>query len=235
MDTDADGFSDEVDACPRDAGPPSPDPERQGCPEADRDGDGIVDEVDACSLQPGVQNNDPRLNGCPADSDGDGILDVDDSCPGAAGFPSANPKEHGCPKARIERGEIKIGEQVKFALGSAKILPESDELMLAVMQILVDHPEIELVSVEGHTDATGPAPLNLQLSRQRAASVVEWLRAHGVAAQRLTSQGYGPERPLDSNDSEAGRRNNRRVEFRIVRTRPATDATNAPARPRGTQ
>ncbi len=226
-DADGDGLPDEDDACPDTPGPASLDPIRHGCPVSDGDRDGIVDAVDACPARAGVQQADPRRNGCPTDSDGDGILDLDDACPGAAGAASGDPKAHGCPKARIERGEIKIGEQVKFALGSAKILPESDELLAAVRQILVDHPEIELVTVEGHTDATGPAALNLQLSRGRAAAVVDWLAANGIARRRLTSQGFGSERPIDDNTSEAGRRNNRRVEFRIARMR-AVDA--APGR-----
>lgn len=226
IDSDDDGLPDADDACPDDSGPASPDPARHGCPVMDGDRDGIVDSVDACPERAGVQHPDLRRNGCPADSDGDGILDLDDACPSAAGVPNADPKSHGCPKARIESGEIKIGEQVRFALASRTILPESDELLGAVKQLLSDHPEIELVSVEGHTDATGPAPLNLQLSRERAAAVVEWLAARGIARGRLTSQGFGPERPIDTNDSEAGRRKNRRVEFRILRARAG--AANAP-------
>lgn len=227
VDSDGDGLPDVDDACPDDSGPASAEPVRHGCPVVDGDRDGIVDSVDACPERAGVQHPELRRNGCPADSDGDGILDLDDACAGAAGAASDDPKAHGCPKARIESGEIKIGEQVRFALASRTILPESDDLLAAVMQILLDHPEIELVSVEGHTDATGPAPLNLQLSRERAAAVVEWLAARGVARRRLTSRGLGPERPIATNDTEAGRRNNRRVEFRILRARPSAAAEPA--------
>jgi outer membrane protein OmpA-like peptidoglycan-associated protein len=221
VDTDGDGLSDADDACPDTWGAPSSDPARHGCPVSDGDRDGIVDAVDACPDRAGVQHADPRRNGCPTDSDSDGILDVDDACPGAAGTANADPKLHGCPKARIEQGEIRIGEQVKFALGSARILPESDELLGAVREILLEHPEIELVSVEGHTDATGTAALNVRLSRGRAAAVVDWLVERGVDRRRLASQGFGSERPIADNATEAGRRNNRRVEFRIVRTRAA--------------
>ena len=223
LDSDADGIADATDACPQQAGPPSADPALHGCAPLDTDRDGIVDSADACPDTAGVQNADPQRNGCPADSDGDGILDLEDACPGVAGEAHATTQRHGCPKARVEGGEIKISEQVKFKSSSATILPESDGLLDAVTRILLEHPEIQLLSVEGHTDDRGPTELNLQLSRARAAAVVTWLVAHGVAPERLTSQGYGLERPIDSNETPEGRQNNRRVEFRIVRRQAASD------------
>jgi len=62
--------------------------------------------------------------------------------------------------------------------------------------------------------------LNKKLSEGRAASVVAWLTSHGIDAARLSSAGYGLERPLDSNATEAGRKNNRRVEFHIEEPAP---------------
>jgi outer membrane protein OmpA-like peptidoglycan-associated protein len=147
-------------------------------------------------------------------------------------MPHQDPARNGCPKARIEKGEIKITEQVKFATSSAKILPESDELLGEVATILREHPEVLLVSIEGHTDNRGRPALNLRLSQQRAASVVSWLISRGVEASRLTSQGYGLERPIDTNNTEQGRRNNRRVEFRIVRQEKVfVEEPQAPALP----
>ena len=58
--------------------------------------------------------------------------------------------------------------------------------------------------------------LNKKLSAARAASVVKWLVEHGIAPSRLTSEGFGLDRPIDTNDTEEGRRNNRRVEFHLV-------------------
>jgi OmpA-OmpF porin, OOP family len=71
------------------------------------------------------------------------------------------------------------------------------------------------VRIEGHTDSRGFADLNKKLSAARAASVVRWLVDKGIAADRLTSAGFGPERPIDSNATELGRQNHRRVEFHI--------------------
>ena len=84
------------------------------------------------------------------------------------------------------------------------------------MKVLTDHPEIKKLRVEGHTDNQGPAAYNKQLSASRAASVVKWLTSHGIEKDRLTSEGLGMEKPIDTNDTPAGRQNNRRVEFHIV-------------------
>jgi outer membrane protein OmpA-like peptidoglycan-associated protein len=84
-----------------------------------------------------------------------------------------------------------------------------------VLTVLTSHPEITHVSVEGHTDNVGAAAMNKSLSGRRAASVVDWLVKHGIDKARLSSVGFGMERPIDSNDTPEGRQNNRRVEFHI--------------------
>jgi OOP family OmpA-OmpF porin len=220
-DTDGDGITDDVDACPEQRGLPSAEADSHGCAAPDRDQDGVVDTIDACPDTPGVQTSDPLRSGCPADSDADGINDAQDACPGVKGDRSREPKRHGCPKARIEAGEIKIAEQVQFGTASARILPESDDLLLAVTDILIKHPEIELLSVEGHTDNAGTPRTNEKLSRDRAMAVVMRLVANGITARRLAARGYGSEKPIDDNGTVQGRQNNRRVEFRIARVRAA--------------
>ena len=218
-DRDGDGILDDVDACPDEPGVPSDDPKKHGCPPPkDRDGDGILDDVDACPDEPGVPSDDPKKNGCPPpkDRDGDGILDDVDACPDVAGPPNDDPKKNGCPQARIEQGQIKIREQVQFAYNSSRILKESDSLLEAVKKILDEHPELKKVSVEGHTDNRGSAAYNKGLSRRRAASVVNWLVSRGIDKKRLSSTGWGFDKPIDTNDTEEGRQNNRRVEFHIV-------------------
>ncbi|HAE34451.1 MAG TPA: hypothetical protein DCG22_01565 [Bacteroidetes bacterium] len=168
-----------------------------------------------------MASDDPAKNGCPPpkDTDGDGILDPEDACPDQAGVPSTDPKKHGCPKAKIEKGQIKILEQVKFKTASDVILPESDEILQAVKKILDENPDIELISVEGHTDSRGGAGYNRALSKRRAASVVKWLTKNGIDKSRLTSKGFGPDKPIDTNDTPEGRQNNRRVEFHIVKVK----------------
>jgi OOP family OmpA-OmpF porin len=217
-DRDHDGVPDADDACPDVPGVRTNDPKTNGCP-PDSDHDGIIDAEDACPDVPGVRTDDPKTNGCPPpdpDRDKDGILNEVDACPDTPGEPNPDPKKNGCPKAAVVAGQIKILDQVKFKFGSAEILPESDGILGAVKRILDDHPEIKKVSVEGHTDNQGSAAFNKTLSGKRAASVVKWLVSHGIDAARLTSIGYGLTHPMDTNATEDGRKNNRRVEFHIV-------------------
>jgi outer membrane protein OmpA-like peptidoglycan-associated protein len=143
-------------------------------------------------------------------------VDPIDACPDKAGPPNEDPKKHGCPQAVVEKGQIKILEQVKFRTGKADILPESEGILNAVVKVLSEHPEITKLRVEGHTDNVGNKALNKTLSTARAASVMKWLTGHGVDKKRLVSAGFGQDRPIATNDTEEGRRDNRRVEFHIV-------------------
>ncbi len=222
-DRDGDGILDADDACVDVPGVRTSDPKTNGCP-PDRDGDGIADRDDACPDTPGVKTADPKTNGCPLDPDRDkdGILNEQDACPDEPGKPDPDPKKNGCPKAFISGGQIKILDQVKFATGSAQIVKakDSEDVLEAVLKVLKDHPELKKVRVEGHTDNRGSADLNKKLSADRAASVVKWLTAKGVEASRLSSEGFGPDRPIDSNTTDSGRQNNRRVEFHIETSEP---------------
>ncbi len=116
----------------------------------------------------------------------------------------------------VTEKEIKITEQVKFKFNSAEILKESDEILGAVKTVLDQHPEITKLRIEGHTDNVGSADYNKQLSGRRAASVTKWLTDHGIKKERLASQGFGKDEPIDTNDTDAGRANNRRVAFTIL-------------------
>ena len=219
-DRDHDGVNDAEDACPDVPGVRTSDPKTNGCP-PDRDHDGVPDADDACPDVPGLKTSDPKTNGCPPapppdpDRDKDGIPNEADACPDAAGPANADPKKNGCPLARVEAGQIKISEQVKFAENSARLLKDSDNLLNAVLEIVNGHPEITQLKIEGYTDSKGAAAYNKTLSAQRAASVRGWLVLHKVDPKRLESAGYGADRPIDTNDTEAGRQNNRRVEFHI--------------------
>ena len=214
-DRDGDGIPDAQDACPDVKGVRTNDPRTNGCP-PDRDEDGVPDAEDACPDVKGVRDPDPKKNGCPGDTDGDGITDDVDACPKLPGPKNEDPKKHGCPLVVVTEKEIKINEQVKFKFNSAEILKESDGLLGAVKKVLEDHPEIAKVRIEGHTDNVGNDAYNKTLSTKRAASVMKWLADHGVEKKRLVSAGYGKDEPIDTNDTEQGRANNRRVAFTIL-------------------
>lgn len=74
----------------------------------------------------------------------------------------------------------------------------------------------EVARCATHPDSRGGPGYNLALSKRRAASVVKWLTDRGIEASRLTSQGFGQTKPIDTNDTSDGRQNNRRVEFNII-------------------
>lgn len=217
-DTDGDGINDAEDACPSTPGVRTADPKTNGCAPTDRDGDGVNDAEDACPDQKGMRTTDPKTNGCPdPDRDHDGVPNDVDACPDEPGKADPDPKKNGCPKAFLQGGVIKITDQVKFKTASAEIATgkDSEEVLQAVLSVLKAHPEIAKVRVEGHTDDRGDAKKNKALSLDRAKSVVKWLGAHGIDAKKLEAQGFGQERPIDSNNTDEGRTNNRRVEFHV--------------------
>jgi OmpA-OmpF porin, OOP family len=221
VDTDKDGYPDNIDMCPldpEDGKPPNP---SDGCPELpDRDKDGIPDISDKCPDDPEDSDNVDDRDGCPEDdADKDGIADAEDKCPKEPGEPSIDePSKNGCPhfiRRVTGSAEIQIMKQVEFAFDSAAILPVSFPILDEVVRLLQVNLEIKLVSVEGHTDNQGTDDYNDRLSRSRASSVVEYIVKKGIDRKRLTSTGYGSKKPLMGNDTDQGRQRNRRVEFHI--------------------
>ncbi|MCS6901283.1 MAG: OmpA family protein [Myxococcales bacterium] len=219
-DQDGDGVVDAQDACPTVPGVANPDPAQNGCP-PDKDGDGIPDAQDACVDVPGVKSDDPKKNGCPPDTDGDGIIDSKDACPNEPGVEDKDPAKNGCHhRAVVSSRTIELNEQVQFDTGKATIRPASDKLLSEIAQILRDNPDIELVSIDGHTDNVGNKAANKILSKNRAAAVVKWLsdkKKGGIDPKRLRSEGFGQDKPIADNSTEEGRQKNRRVEIRILR------------------
>lgn len=220
-DRDGDGIPDAIDACPdvpEDKQAPDP---NDGCPlPPDRDKDGIPDKDDKCPDVPEDKDGIDDADGCPEDDvDGDGIPDVQDACPREPGQPSKDPKQNGCPQfiRRVEgSNEIQILKKIEFDTGKATIKPVSFPILDEIVRLLKATPSIKKVSIEGHTDSRGAKDMNMRLSDDRSKSVLKYLVEHGIAGDRLTAQGFGPEKPIDTNDTDAGRQKNRRVEFHIV-------------------
>lgn len=106
----------------------------------------------------------------------------------------------------------RVAIQVHFAVDEAAILPESQPQIDQVLALLEQDPTLRL-AVEGHTDSSGGAERNRALSQARAESVAAALVARGIATERLSAAGYGPDRPVADNGDEAGRARNRRVEL----------------------
>ena len=219
-DNDRDRILDGVDQCPLEAEDYNGIEDTDGCPERDTDGDGILDPHDACPEQPEDRDRFQDEDGCPdPDNDGDGILDVVDRCPMQPEVINGFEDEDGCPDETVIQvtcANIEIRDTIYFETNRAVIQPRSFNLLNQLAAEMVSRPDIRRVSVEGHTDSRGRDRHNLELSQQRAASVREYLLAHGVTADRLSSQGFGETRPIDDNNTPAGRAANRRVEFVIL-------------------
>jgi OmpA-OmpF porin, OOP family len=152
----------------------------------------------------------------PVDTDGDGIVDSEDACPKLAGPRDPDPKKNGCPLVYVTEKEVKINDQIKFKFDSAEILQESDTLLGAIKKVIDEHPELTKIRIEGHTDNVGKPDYNKKLSERRAEAVRTWLVSKGVKKERLMARGFGQEEPIDSNETDAGRANNRRVAFTIL-------------------
>ncbi len=105
-------------------------------------------------------------------------------------------------------------EAIQFKSGKADVTDASHHVigMLAMILRTCD----ATVEIAGHTDDKGGAEVNLRLSQRRADTVARHLAAHGVAAERLLPVGYGEKQPVASNATEDGRRENRRIEFRVL-------------------
>ena len=187
--------------------PPMPEPVVEAAPApepvyvSDSDGDGIPDDRDRCPGTPAGVNVD--VNGCPLDSDGDGVTDDRDACPGTR--PGVSVDAKGCEVF------LKL-ESAQFAYNSAQ-LTQGARLVLDQAAYDLRQSPNKQVEVAGHTDSRGSEDYNVKLSQRRALSVTEYLIKQGIDSQRLTVRGYGESQPIASNDTDAGRAANRRVEL----------------------
>jgi outer membrane protein OmpA-like peptidoglycan-associated protein len=116
---------------------------------------------------------------------------------------------------RLTRERIEIEDSVYFETARAAIKPESYPLLDQIAALLMEHPEIRRVRIEGHTDSRGDDAYNLRLSQDRASAVRVYLVSKGVAVKRLSAIGYGETKPLDPRETEEAWSQNRRVDFWI--------------------
>lgn len=115
--------------------------------------------------------------------------------------------------------ELKLTLQIHFEVNSAKIRDESLPLLEAVVDTILRTPSIEKIEIQGHTDNSGFRDVNLTMSQQRADAVRSFLVSRGIAASKLIARGYGQEKPVAPNISDANRALNRRVQFIILESR----------------
>jgi outer membrane protein OmpA-like peptidoglycan-associated protein len=114
-----------------------------------------------------------------------------------------------------DRGLVLTLGDVLFDTGEATLKPGAMTTIDRLAQFMGDYPE-RVVRIEGHTDAMGSDETNQQLSEQRALAVRTELLGRGIEAARITTVGYGEARPVASNDTSAGRQQNRRIEVVVA-------------------
>ena len=119
-------------------------------------------------------------------------------------------------RVEVKQDRIDVTETIQFDPSSSRISDDSHGLLDEIAAVIAKHPEITRIRVEGHTDNTGDAPHNLNLSKKRAAAVVKYLVEKGIEASRLVPEGFGQTKPIAGNDTDEGRAQNRRVAFVIV-------------------
>jgi len=234
MDSDNDGVMDGKDQCPGTAAGISVD--MKGCTK-DSDNDGVADSNDKCSnTEAGVRVG---ADGCAVDADNDGVADSRDQCPGTAsgalvdskgceiqkdsdsdGIVDANDQCAGtAPGTVVDKTGCKLKEDIRienvqFETGTAVLNSASQTILDNVARTLRANEHLNF-EVAGHTDNTGAYQTNVDLSNARAQSVRQYLVDRGVAGDRLSAKGYGPDKPVASNDTRNGRSMNRRVELRL--------------------
>lgn len=113
-------------------------------------------------------------------------------------------------QALAEDGRVAL--YINFDTDKASLRPDAQPVITEIVKLLNGDPALKL-SIEGHTDNTGTAERNRELSGQRANAVMAALVTRDIAADRLTAAGFGPDRPVAGNGDEAGRAKNRRVEL----------------------
>ncbi len=115
----------------------------------------------------------------------------------------------------VRNDSLFILKKIYFEFDKAELLPESTAELNRLLDFLYRYPEISIM-IEGHTDNVGTHDYNIQLSRERASAVVEYLKSKGIPEERLQYIGYGFTRPLIKNSTDQNRSFNRRVAFSII-------------------
>jgi OOP family OmpA-OmpF porin len=141
--------------------------------------------------------------------------------PGMANFVTAVllEKAYHAPKAacpEMSKAGTWVFKDIKFEIDKDVLMASSYPTLDEIVRILTDNPEIS-VEIQGHTDSTASDAYNMDLSLRRAHTVMIYLQNKGIAASRMTAQGYGESRPMDTNNTVEGRSNNRRVELKPMK------------------
>jgi hypothetical protein len=194
-DTDGDRVYDDMDKCPNT--PMGAPVDQTGC-RLDADGDGVYDDMDKCPNTPkGVPVD---KTGCLLDADRDGVHDYDDDCPNTPFSASVN--AGGCWNLK----------NILFDVARWNIKPQMAAILDQVVSVFKANPALT-GELYGHTDNVGSKKSNQALSEKRVDSVKAYMVGKGISADRFTTKGLSFVKPASSNETDAGRAKNRRVEL----------------------
>ena len=145
-----------------------------------------------------------------------GELDVssDERAPTRSEAARSSDEAEAPPTATGELTErlAELAERLSFEAESADLEPEAHEALAELAALMGENQDLR-IEIAGHTDAQGTRSVNVMLSHARARKVARFLIERGIAAERLETTGYGPDRPVDTNETAAGRAANRRIEI----------------------
>jgi len=197
----------------------------------DTDGDKLMDneeintyltlptdsDTDDDNLMDGDEVKTYRTNPKMMDTD---LGTIQDGVEVGRGTDPLNPADDLPPAPPVEE-PIKVGqvitlEGINFETNRADISSFAEDVLERALGYMKNNPNLE-VEISGHTDNTGGLAHNMDLSLRRAESVKAWFVSNGISASRITTVGYGPEQPVASNDTEEGRFQNRRIDFKRVK------------------
>ncbi|HUL44964.1 MAG TPA: OmpA family protein [Bacteroidota bacterium] len=215
MDTDGDGLSDGDEVLKYHTDPLKVDTDGDGLSDGDEvlkyhtdplkvdtDGDGLSDGDEVLKY-----HTDPLKK----DTDGGGI---DDGAEVARGTNPLDPSDDMPKKEELkaEVGKAIVLEGIVFKTGSAEVSSESAAILEKAYNTMNQNPDM-MVEIQGHTDNVGKHAANVKLSQKRADAVKAYLVDKGIAATRITTKGFGPDKPIAPNTTKDGRQKNRRIEF----------------------
>jgi outer membrane protein OmpA-like peptidoglycan-associated protein len=156
----------------------------------------------------------------PPDRDEDGIIDAEDACPAIPGVRTDDPTTNGCPphaEVRIVDNHLEFDDIILFATNSPEVDVASWPVLVQLAKFIGNNPDIGKVNIAGHADERGSDEYNLALSHARARSVRALLVRFGVPPARLSAEAFGESKPRSPGHTEDDWRQNRRVEFVILR------------------
>jgi outer membrane protein OmpA-like peptidoglycan-associated protein len=213
VDTDGDGLSDGDEVMKYKTDPLN----------ADSDGDGLKDGEEVMKYKTDPLNPDTDKDGL---TDGDEVMKyktdplnpdtdggtVNDGVEVNRGTNPLDPKDDVPKVIKAEVGKPIVLEGITFKTASSEILPQSEDILQQAFNTLKYYKDME-VEIAGHTDNVGKKAYNQKLSERRAEAVKTWLVNQGIAADRITTKGYGLRKPIATNKTPEGRAKNRRIEF----------------------